>query len=358
MKGITTPILASVVMVALAHQSAHAAKKKLTLVASKTSAVVAVDGVAEKAWQAAQTTSVLLDEMPYEPNNGYNGINKTTIEMKALYDDQYLYMQFKWEDPTLSLARFPWEKQDDGTWKVLKNLDSTLHENTYYEDKLAIYWNISERGFAKKGCDKSCHMAEKGILEGVKDTSSGRHYTLAGFVDEWHWKATRTNVNHQMDDGYLDSEHGTNEKWGRHADPKIGGGYFYNVDRGQAKGKQTPVWMSLRTQQAASSKPIYHLMENEKIPFSDVFNAGDVLPGIVTSPFEGQRADVVARGEWKDDAWILEIKRKLTTTDSPDQDVQFSDLGKKYHFGVTAFDNSQIAHIYHNGSIRLVFSQP
>ena len=38
-----------------------------------------------------------------------------------------------------------------------------------------------------------------------------------------------------------------------------------------------------------------------------------------------------------------------------EQDVQFSDLKKKYYFGVAAFDNSQINHIFHDGSIELSF---
>ena len=37
------------------------------------------------------------------------------------------------------------------------------------------------------------------------------------------------------------------------------------------------------------------------------------------------------------------------------QDVQFSDLKKAYHFGVSVFDNSQINHIYHKGAIKLTF---
>lgn len=323
------------------------------LAASFTDSDIVIDGVEDSRWSNSESLSIVLNEMPYEPNNGYEGIKKTTVEMSALYDSENLYMKFEWDDPTLSLARFPWQKQSNGDWKVLKNLDSTLHENTYYEDKFAVYWNISERGFAKKGCDKSCHMAEKGLLNGVKDTSSGRHYTLEGYLDEWHWKSTRTNVNHQMDDGYVDSEHQTNEKWGRHTDPKTAGGYYYNVKKGEA----VPIWMSQQAKEAASTNPVYHILDSEKQPFVDSFKAGDVLPGIVTSPFVGGRADVEAKGHWEDGRWTLEIRRKLVTNDAPEKDIQFTDLNKTYRFGVTAFDNSQIAHIYHKGSIKLVFKQ-
>ncbi len=40
---------------------------------------------------------------------------------------------------------------------------------------------------------------------------------------------------------------------------------------------------------------------------------------------------------------------------SQEQDVQFSDLKKSYFFAVSAFDNSQINHVYHDGAIELKF---
>ena len=81
-----------------------------------------------------------------------------------MYDDTNIYFLVRWKDPTLSTKRFPWEKQADGSWKQLSNKDQTGHENTYYEDKMSLFWNISQKGFAKKGCDMSCHMPENGLL--------------------------------------------------------------------------------------------------------------------------------------------------------------------------------------------------
>ncbi len=344
----------SIITLLLVSQASFAAKKH-TLVAVKSTSTPVIDGQNEQSWQQAEPIKVLLDEQPYEPNNGYNGALKTTVAIQAMYDAEYLYMKFVWKDDHVSLARFPWEKQADGSWKHLKNLDSTLHENTYYEDKLAVYWNISEKGFKKKGCDKSCHLIEdNGLLEGVKDTSSGRHYTKAGYLDEWHWKATRTDVNYQMDDGYLDSEHETNKKWGRHTDEKTGGGYYNNVNK---DNKSQPAWMSVKTRDAAGTDPIYYLVHDEKIDFEDTFSAGDRLPGIVTAPFEGSRGDVIAKGHWIDNEWTLEVKRKLITEDSPERDIQFNNTEKPYFFGVTTFDNSQIAHLHHTGSLKLIFQK-
>jgi len=66
---------------------------------------------------------------------------------------------------------------------------------------------------------------------------------------------------------------------------------------------------------------------------------------------------VEAFGYWQDGQWTLEIKRKLVTEDDPTLDRQFDNLNEIYYFGVTVFDNAQIAHIHHTGSIKLTFQQ-
>ena len=315
-----------------------------------------IDGLVDDAWQQADTLEVRVDEKPYEPNNGYEGILDTTVTIQALYDDEHLYMKFEWDDPTESLARFPWEKQADGSWKQLKNLDSTGHENTYYEDKLAVLWNINERGFQKKGCDRSCHVAEDGKVDGIADTSSGRHFTRSGVLDEWQWKADRTNPVGQLSDGSVDSEKNTRPNWGRNKDSLTGGNYYNNHSE---ENPNQPAWMSEATAAAAGTNPIYHLLTEEKIPFKDIFQAGDRLPGIVAAAATGGIADVSAKGVWQDGRWTLEIKRKLVTDATGDrpEDLQFDDLGKRYYFGVSVFDNAQIVHIHHTGSIELTFAQ-
>ncbi|WP_162844078.1 ethylbenzene dehydrogenase-related protein [Sinobacterium caligoides] len=317
-----------------------------------TPAPVVVDGVEDKQWALATPLKVVLNELPYEPNNGYKGLMETELEVRSLYDEEYIYFLYRWYDPTESLARFPWEKAADGSWKHLENKDSTLHENTYYEDKLSVYWDINQRGFIKKGCDKSCHMVEDGLLEGVKDTSAGRHYTLKDTetLDEWQWKGIRTNPNYQMDDGFVDNEHETNGKWGRHPDDSAGGGYYNNTN-----DTEFPAWVNGETKEPAP----YWVMEAAKQAFVDTFQPGDRIGGVVTAPHTASRADVNAKGVWKDDHWQLEVKRKRITNykNSARQDIQFNDLAKPYYFGVTAFDNSQINHLYHKKSIKLTFKQ-
>ncbi|RDE25263.1 ethylbenzene dehydrogenase [Motiliproteus coralliicola] len=324
-----------------------------TLESAHTETEISIDGARDKAWDNAKPINIVVDELPYKPNNGYEGMKEAEIEMRSLHDGEYVYFLLRWEDPTLSLERYPWVKQEDGSWKRLVNKDSTGHENTFYEDKMSIFWNIKSKGFKKKGCDKSCHMPEDdGLLDGVKDTSAGRHYTSeAGeTIDMWHWKAARTNANFQMDDQYVDHARQESKEWGRHSDDKTGGGYYYNLE----KGRDTPVWMN----KTPSAEDLYWVREALKVPFEDKgFKPGDIIGGHVTGPFEGPRADIQARGEWQDGAWIVEIKRKLVTNheNSNTQDIQFNDLDKDYYFGVTVFDNAQINHIHHTKSYKMVF---
>jgi len=74
---------------------------------------VVLDGKADKAWDAAAPLKITLDQLPYEPSNGYPGMKSTEVTIKSLYDDQNVYFLISYKDPTKSLARFPWVKQAD-----------------------------------------------------------------------------------------------------------------------------------------------------------------------------------------------------------------------------------------------------
>jgi len=343
-----TTTLANLLTLATLAFNAEAASLKLESI--RTAQPVAIDGVQESVWQQATPLKVAVNETPYKPNNGYEGMQETTVELRSVYDQQHVYFLVRYPDPTHSLERFPWVKQSDGSWKQLKAKDNTGHDNTYYEDKVAMIWDINEKGFAKKGCDKSCHITEDGMLDGVKDTSAGRHFTKYGeTLDMWHWKSARTNPVGQMDDQFINSDRNESKSWGRHGDIKTGGGYKNNHNA----DKTAPAYMNSQPNEGNR----YWVEGDNKTEFVDNFQPGDVIGGIVTGQFQGPRADLSARGEWKDGYWTLEIKRALVTKGekSDKHDVQFTDLAETYRFGVTVFDNSQINHLFHKKPIKLTF---
>lgn len=324
------------------------------LTSTPTTTPPAIDGNAEGAWDSAKALKVTVNKLPYKPNNGYEGMKSTEVTLRALHDKEHFYMLVQYTDPQESIERFPWVKQGDGSWKQKSNKDSTGHDNTYYEDKFAILWDINARGFAKKGCDAACHVAKDGKVNGIVDKSPGRKFTSkpGQTIDMWHWKSVRSNPVDQVDDQFIDStaDPKANKNWGRKGDSKPGGGYKNNV----SEDKKSPLWMA-----KDASSGGYWLMANNKVDFVDEFKAGDIVPGIVVSPFEGSRGDIEAKGVWKDGMWTIEMKRKLVTTGdkADEQDVQFDDMGKSYSFGVSVFDNSQINHIYHEGVLQLKFAE-
>jgi hypothetical protein len=106
-----------------------------------------------------------------------------------------------------------------------------------------------------------------------------------------------------------------------------------------------------------SAEAEYYILPSLKTPFVDIFKPGDVVPGIIIDAFQGPRGDIEMRGKWDNGAWTVEIRRKLVTSGEKSnvQDVQFDDLSKLYHFGVSVFDNSQINHLYHDDTLILKF---
>ncbi len=325
--------------------------KGMELESMKANTVNAFD-VNDAVWAKVKSLVVVLDQTPYKPD-GFKGITKTTATLKSVYDDKNMYLYMQYDDPTMSDARFPWEKQADGSWKKLVNKDQTGHENNFYEDKAAVYFDINAKGFAKKGCAIACHITKDGMNNGFADTSAGRKYTRkAGeTIDMWHWKGVRTGMPFKLThDQYVDdiADPAKDKNWGRHGDEKLGGGY---KDNG-AKGATAPEFMNPNGEFMNG-----FVLDATKVPFVDTFKAGDRVPGIVVSKMSGSAADIETNHEYKDGKWTLVFKRALVTEHpkSKVQDVQFSDLKKPYYFGVSVFDNTQINHMYHDGSIKLLF---
>jgi len=323
------------------------AQAATTLTSVKTNKPILLSGAIDNAWQKAAPLEVVLDNLPYEPSNGYAGMKKTTVIMKSLYDDEYIYFLIQYNDPTKSLERFPWVKQQDGTWKQLSKKDSTGHDNTYYEDKIGMFWNINTKGFADDGCYISCHMDMEG------DTSPGRKFTdnPGETIDMWHVKNVRTSPLGMADDQFVDSTNSgkINSNWGRKGDAKTGGGYQNNVN----KDKTGPAFMNFPPSEEAK----YYVLPSLKTPFVDIFKPGDVVAGIVLYPFQGSRADIDFGGKWDNGVWTVELRRKLVTSGEKAiiQDVQFDDLSKDYYFGISVFDNSQINHLFHEDVLTLKF---
>lgn len=331
--------------------SALAKDGKYTLESNKVQSNLNLDAN-NPLWKKAKIIKVPLTEMPYKSEK-YKGMTNTDLSIQSLYDNQNIYFKIQYDDPTKSVERFPWVKQEDGSWKMMKDKDRFKQENTYYEDKFAFFWDINTRGFAKKGCAIACHMAKKGKVAGLSDWSAGRKYTRkkGQTIDMWHAKLVRMGLTYQLaHDQFVNhnKDEKKNPNWGRKGDEKTGGGYPYN----KTKDGKIPKFMNPDKSYTQGA-----ILDANKIPFVDTFKTGDKVPSIVVKPFTGSAADVKNSATYQNGKWTLIFKRSLITNHpkSNKQDVQFKDLSKPYYFGVAAFDNTQINHLYHEGSIKLLF---
>jgi hypothetical protein len=312
--------------------------QKNQLVSRNLPAAPALDGTIDEAWKAAAPLTVKAIAGRNLP------AGSTEITLRSAYAGDTIYFLMQYKDPTDSVKRGPWVKQADGSWQKLKDpADKGGDNNLYYEDKMAVIWNISSPAFEAKGCMSACHTGE--------GKPFGNKYTPAAGerLDMWHFKGVRTGPIGQIDDQYVDHTRYDADKSpnaGRKGDPKTGGGYVDNV-RDDKKGPK----FGLKGNKPA---PPYWITDAEKEAIDDSkYRAGDEVPGIVVAPFAGDRGDIGAKASWKDGVRTVVFWRKLVTRS--DYDVQFSDPRKAYAFGMSVFDNAQVRHAFTPGVLKLVF---
>tara|TARA_R110000787_G_scaffold63780_3_gene144553 strand:- start:140 stop:799 length:660 start_codon:yes stop_codon:yes gene_type:complete len=80
---------------------------------------------------------------------------------------------------------------------------------------------------------------------------------------------------------------------------------------------------------------------------------GDEVASIMIAPFTGDRGDIAAAMNWKNDKWTVVMSRKLVT--GSNYDVQFDNLSNTFEFGLAAFDNAQVRHAFHVGPFKPQF---
>lgn len=312
--------------------------KPVAVTAVKAATAPTLDGDAGDAvWKSAP----VLNLKAVKGVNFENNLGNTTGTLQVAYTSDMLYMLVTYKDPTYSVRRSPYVKQADGSWKKLTDPeDKGGDNNKYYEDKLALIWNIDGGifGFNERfSCQVACHAGEPGKPYGNKYTTEENE-----LGDIWHLKYVRTGAIGQVDDQYLDSTPYDPEKAkeaGRKSDAKTGGGY---EDVKLVNNK--PEFMN-KDGKAANKGGTYWIKAADKAAFDDAkFVEGDEVASIIVAPFTGDRGDIQTGAKWKDGQWTIEIARKLVTGSKTD--VNFSDLSKTYGFGIAFFDNAQVRHAF------------
>jgi hypothetical protein len=261
---------------------------------------------------------------------------RTDVELRAFHDGRELFIRAVWDDPREDRRMTPWIRTSDG-WKQLAT--EPEDERIYYEDKFSfIFPTAPGAAFRFAGCAAHCHLG------------GGRSYGFKGagrLVDEWHWKATRTDPFGTADDNYWLGFDRTRQRVGRRHDSDEAGGYESN----SKSGVPHPLWLP------AGGAAVYKggLRKDRAVPYTaaraESIPAGAEIPGIVIGPWEGDRADVRCVSRHEDGRWRLDLRRALNTG-SP-HDIRF-EPGGRYPFGCAAFDHCSRRHAYALGACTLV----
>lgn len=346
----------------------------------------------DEAWKHAPSQTIRTVK-------GVNNLDPyVDVRIKAIHDGKNIYFRFHWKDQDASYKRFPLRKTVDG-WEVLQTAFDTWDESTYYEDKFSVYVTDVANG----SCAMSCHLgvgphAEKGDKHGL-------HYTNRGeTADLWHWKSVRTNnMAGDNEPGWADDQYigpptpmpaklKPEQRYagGYDTDPKAGGGYDYNFKKvasknpdkaaeGQAKAKGSfagaqylggtefsknlvqpkmlPRTLNLNSDanpKTSDENSTWWIHKSDAIPYDenlDKFPVGTLIPNILLEPFKGDRADVQAKGKWKNGYWTLEIKRALDTGSK--FDVPFK-IDTPVYISVAAYNRTQTRHSEHIRPLQLI----
>jgi hypothetical protein len=313
------------------------------LTATRTYYYIAIDGVADDVgWEYTIPYPISVELMS----------EVKTVEMKALYDEEYLYMSLSWSDTSRSVTPQQW-RYTAGEWLSIPN----------EEDRAALLWNTEDaiNGFEqnKQGCVAACH----------DDVFRTDHSEERG--DLWQWMAGRTNPSTRVPDvGWMDDLSLTDI--GIMTDEDTGSAVwdvnsFYAHDDNAStvpfSAGDEPKWKEGITPPNPDPEGNFLFRDFDTfIEDLNDFEDGAILPGYrLGRPVDGQdRADIQAKGTYDVDEkiWTLEIQRKLVTGN--EGDVSFDDMLDDYDFGISIFDNQDggVETHYQSELVTLVFELP
>ena len=202
--------------------------------------------------------------------------NNLSIAAKAIYTTQDIFILVKFKDPD--------ESRTHKSWQWDKGL--SLYKVDYdREDIFVIKWNMNP-----EPTDLSIYSDDPYL------------------ADIWYWKACRTDPV-----GYADDKtHKLKSEKER--------------DATELKSKSDKAIYLIRSADKGTSA--YKM--DMKMDYQS-----EVLPRYINRQPTGSRADVKAKGNWRDGEWTIEFARALDTGNQ--DDVQF-EVDKKYLLGVSRYE--------------------
>jgi hypothetical protein len=334
-----------------------------------------LDGdTSDRAWRSVTPFTLITGE-----GGNFDGKGESRIDIRAVHDGTWAYFLFTWEDQTRSLKHLPLVKQADG-WHLLRAGYDIGDEHDYNEDKFSVLLTTSDVTLAG---DRTFHAGPHPIPNAPATmTGRGLHFTAAGYVDVWQWKATSGGPTGWMDDAHFGPPVDPTPmqvaniipyKGGFAPDPgtvnyqdnftvvadKVDGTYRSHLiaplrlPRNVAETAAAMGSVDLDPDHGESDGARWFMTGAESVPYSADADAhlpiGTVIPGvIVDGEFSGDRADIRCAARWASGHWALEVARRLDTGSEYDVPIRSGVFMR-----VAAFDHSQIRHTRHVRPIRL-----
>ncbi len=266
------------------------------------------------------------------------GVSK--LELRAKYDETYLYVRAIWTDSTENTDYWPVKRTAEG-WEYMQS--SVADEQSMYEDKFAMIFPIEEDPlFNKFGCATSCHQSSD-----TERFPYGYKASKEPF-DVWHWKSSRSGAVGFMDDKYWHTADMERKDVGRYGDGGQPGPYTKNITKDHTRPLYLPKDDSYVINKGGA------LLREGAVEYTEELAAdipvGTLIPGVVVSPFTGDRGDVHCISEFNEKGHTLWIRRKLNTGNK--DDVVFVP-GESVAFAASAFDHAAKRHAYHMTPYRL-----
>jgi hypothetical protein len=207
----------------------------------------------------------------------FDPIAQVQITIKTVYTDATIFFLVSFPDKDESRKHRSW------AWNKLKEMYEEAQDR---EDVFVFKWKMDQA---------------------TKDLSVSSDESYA--ADIWYWKANRTDP-------------------GGFADDKIQRLYSYATRDSHEliskSGKKMYIERRGDAGKSAYRSEIY------------VDYQGDLVQRYFSRQPESSRADVKAKGVWKDGRWTIEFARALVTGNG--DDVSFQALDKSYGFGVSRYE--------------------
>lgn len=248
---------------------------------------------------------------------GGEGVSE--VKLRAVHDDEYIYMLAIWPDKTRSFNRY-WELVGEEKWK-----------KSVGEDAFSICWSPGalQARFREQGCALFCHDGRHVFDERLQGTD---------FADFWYWGAQQTGAKLTLRDMRL--QFGRNDRLrgdsqGENSDNILNFSTEYYGPWGVPRmvgPKRSPYFLEHSNRQQLTRKRLKKLDLKK--------NLGWIVALDIQRAIHGSRADVAARAKKLDDVWVLEMRRRLDTKNSDDQ-ILNPDAGVPVLFSVAIHDGTE-----------------